>query len=147
MKCRAGRSEGGRPWRVIGGPRSLASLGMTVLLVACGGDSVAPASNATAVAMTFTNLRSLDGATEGSYQAWIVDRGAGVLPPSDADAPALDVALGRCGEVFAGAGVVAGGSLAVGAERGGAFAYTGSEASTLTKTTAAAKRRQGRQNA
>ena len=70
-----------------------------------------------------------------------VDRGAGVLPPSDADAPALDVALGRCGEVFAGAGVVADGSLAVGAERGGAFAYTGSEASTLTKTTAAAKSR------
>jgi hypothetical protein len=70
-----------------------------------------------------------------------VDRGAGVLPPSEADAPALDVALGRCGEVFAGAGVVADGSLAVGAERGGAFAYTGSEASTLTKTTAPAKSR------
>jgi hypothetical protein len=42
----------------------------------CGSDSTQPAStNATAIALSFTGLRSLDPATEGSYEAWLVDRG------------------------------------------------------------------------
>lgn len=61
-----------------------------------------------------------------------VDLGAG----AGVGALELVVDLGRCGDVFAGASIV-----------GGAYAYTGSEASTLTKTTPAAKRRRTLVNA
>src|ERR1043166_3352735 len=47
-------------------------------LGACGsGDSPAPStSRALSISLSFTGLRALDAATEGIYEAWIVD-GAG----------------------------------------------------------------------
>jgi hypothetical protein len=55
----------------------LRASGATLLLVyaGCGGDTTQPAeTTATSVALTFSGLRALDPATEGSYEAWLVDR-------------------------------------------------------------------------
>lgn len=47
-----------------------------VALGGCGGDATSPASSsATSIALSLSGLRALDPATEGSYEAWIVDKG------------------------------------------------------------------------
>jgi hypothetical protein len=47
-----------------------------VALGGCGGDATSPASSsASSIALSLSGLRALDPATEGSYEAWIVDAG------------------------------------------------------------------------
>lgn len=47
-----------------------------VALGGCGGDATSPASSsASSIALSLSGLRALDPATEGSYEAWIVDKG------------------------------------------------------------------------
>jgi hypothetical protein len=57
--------------------KTLAAAGLALASWACGDASSAPtrASSATMVSVTFANLPSLDAASEGSYAAWIVERG------------------------------------------------------------------------
>jgi len=52
---------------------------LAVGIGACGGDTTAPSnSSASSISLSFSGLRALDPATEGVYEAWIVD-GAGAF--------------------------------------------------------------------
>ena len=47
----------------------------------CGGDATSPASSgASSIALSLSGLRALDPATDGSYEAWIVDKGGRFHP-------------------------------------------------------------------
>src|SRR4051794_32373641 len=55
-----------------------AAVALAVASTACGGDgapTLSAPSQPTSVTLSFTNLRALDPATEGSYQAWLVTGG------------------------------------------------------------------------
>jgi hypothetical protein len=57
---------------------ALAGLGLAALVHGCGGDGaggIGAPLHPSSIALTLVNLRALDPATEGSYQAWLVTAG------------------------------------------------------------------------
>src|SRR4051812_34128008 len=73
-----------------------AAVALALASTACGGDgapSLSAPSQPTSVTLSLTNLRALDPATEGSYQAWLVTGGQPTSLGRFAGAPSVTLAV------------------------------------------------------